>query len=681
MLHSSLMPDSRFTQEWTLASACALFTAFALLALDQLSGAPGLREPGLMLVHLGSTIAYLLLLVVPVWLVSRGAARAAGWPTEACAAVPAFAVAIFLIAARLLHAPATPGQLAGADFAALRLFAAIVISSVTAGGLAYPLWRRLEPLAAVRYLLLATAAGLALVGLLWAWRFEGGALAYAVAALAMALIGALAVGSRRLGPKLTALVLAGAVLGFVAGAGLAVAAYERPTRPEAMVGGPATDRPNVILITFDTLRADMVQGPGEDRPATPSFDRFAQDSIVFENAVSAGGWTAPGATSLLTGVCPDVHGFGDTIMALPSLSPATRTLPERMRSAGYRTAAIGVNPIIQYLGLHGRFSERHWRPLEAFGRSVGATLPAELFLRFAFAVGPEQLTSEAFAWLDGVGAEPFFLWLHYYDPHQVYTPPREFVDESLFAPSIGWQTPPKLINAVRYGSTIFLDGAERRWLRELYEGEVRWSDRSLGVLLDRLEAQGLYDSSWVILTSDHGEEFFEHGSLEHGQSLYQELLRVPFMIKPPGSPSSRRIETAVSTASLTPTLIEALSLPPEEPLSSPSLWPAISEGVEPEAVPLFANGVRFLEDWHAVIFDGYKYIRRDTTGAEELYDLNADPGEQIRLYDAALLERGREHLAEHLQRAAELRKYHAPPEAQEMDESSRELLRSLGYIQ
>lgn len=677
MLHSSLMADSPLTREWTLTSASALVTAFALLALDQLSGAPGLREPGLMLVHLGTTTAYTLLLCAPVWLVLRLVARAAGWSTEACAAVPAFALAIYLIAARIVHAPATPDQLVGADFAALRLAVVIGIFSAACGGVGYVFRRRLEPLAAGRYALFATAAGLALVCLLWAWKFGGGATAFLAAAFAVAL----AVRSRRLGPQPTALVFTGAVVAFVAGAGLAVAAYSRPTRPEAMAGGAAVDRPNVILITFDTLRADMVQGPAEDRPATPSFDRFAQDSIVFENALSAGGWTAPGATSLLTGVCPDIHGFGDQIMGLPSLSKSTRTLPERMRAAGYRTAAIGVNPIIQQMGLHGRFSERRWRPPTPFGRSAGAALPAELFPRFALAAGPEELTADAFGWLDGVGAEPFFLWLHYYDPHQVYTPPREFVDESLFAPSIGWQTPPKLINAVRYGSTIFLDGAERRWLRELYEGEVRWSDRSLGVLLDRLEAQGLYDSSWVILASDHGEEFFEHGSLEHGQSLYQELLRVPFMIKPPGPLSHLRMETAVSTASLTPTLIEALSLPQGEPLSSPSLWPSISQGVEPEAVPLFANGVRFLEDWHAVIFDGHKYIRRDTTGAEELYDLNADPGEQILLYDAELMERGREHLAEHLLQAAELRKYHAPPEAQEMDESSRDLLRSLGYIQ
>ncbi len=222
-------------------------------------------------------------------------------------------------------------------------------------------------------------------------------------------------------------------------------------------------------------------------------------------------------------------------------------------------------------------------------------------------------------------------------------------------------------------------------IRELYAADVRYVDAAIGRIVDTLEELGIYDETLIVLTSDHGEEFWEHDSFEHGHSLYDEVLRVPLIMTGPGITEEGEIKAPVSIESIFATILGACGIGfDRESVSSTSLTAKAAEGSDRErAETIAAGGVLYYESRQAIVSEKYKYIRSTITGKEELYDLLTDPGERVSIEHSSplLLQEARGFLEAHLARADSLRERLglAVAEECELDRTTVERLRALGY--
>ncbi|UCG70932.1 MAG: sulfatase-like hydrolase/transferase, partial [Thermoplasmata archaeon] len=414
---------------------------------------------------------------------------------------------------------------------------------------------------------------------------------------------------------------------------------------------------------------------------------LGRDGILFTKAISPSPWTLPSVASIMTGLSPSVH---MTIGRESKLQDSFRTLAEYMLDAGYFTAAIGSNDFLtSRRNIAQGFIEYNFFPKPSIGKSFGARLLKRVVpSRFRAKVSTHDLTKLACHWIEENYERDFFLWIHYFDPHLPYAPPLDFIKKSAPPQAIG--TNFSKLDEVR-GGYFVPSLAERDWIRELYGSEVRYVDNSLGSLLDTLKRLNLYEESLIIFTSDHGEEFWEHGGFEHGHTLYNEVLWVPLMIKPPLSVSKKLAKKVVSqvitTTSITPTILDICRIGYEKgflsaaPLSP--LWEMNSDGFKPG--PIISTGQLYYEDQESVIFDGLKYIRSLVTNHEELYDLASDPKEKNCI--ASLFPNKTQRigyiLREHKETAKKLRKHYGifKKETIEVDKETIERLKSLGYVQ
>ncbi|MCI0480331.1 MAG: sulfatase [Candidatus Dadabacteria bacterium] len=400
--------------------------------------------------------------------------------------------------------------------------------------------------------------------------------------------------------------------------------------PSASGFKPSSDHrvKHVILITIDTLRSDALSSYGGTATSTPNIDSLAKDGTVFKNAYSAAPWTLPSFSSMMTGVSPTVH---KTIAADSMLPEKFKTIAEYLRDSGYYTAAIGDNFYLHpEFNMDQGFLEYNFYPRrQMIVDSFGATLIKKSFPR---ALNPYastgELTDLAIDWIGKNRDSDFFLWVHYYDPHLPYTPPAEYISKDAVPDdSIGFKL--ESASAIRDGH-FAPNASQRKWIKELYDAEVRYVDANLGRLLDAFKDNSLYKSSLIILTSDHGEEFWEHDGFEHGHTLYNELIHVPLIVKLPGKHSGQVVEEEVTTQSLMPTVLQLMRIPNEsEAATAESLAPLLTESPSSFAEePLVSTGLLYYENREGVIFQGSKYIESLVTGLGELYDLKNDPGEQ-----------------------------------------------------
>lgn len=371
----------------------------------------------------------------------------------------------------------------------------------------------------------------------------------------------------------------------------------------------AAERQNVLLYLIDTLRADRVGAYGGRRGLTPRIDALAREGVVFENTTAASSWTKPSTATILTGLPPAVHGATRLDRRLP---PGVRTLAEVLRDRGYRTGGWSANA--------------HVTAANGF---------AQGFERFEFLdelARAEALNARALAWLDespaapGGKATPFFLYLHPIDPHAPYEPPEDL--RRRFAEGI-----PSGSGSLTRVEEVYRALDRRRpearallaRMPPLYDAEVAAVDRSFGALLDGLQKRGLLADTLVLVISDHGEEFGEHGGLGHGKTLYREVLDVPWILRLPRATTGRRISGGAAHIDVMPTLLGALGIPAGEGLRG-------VDRLTPEARPnpLFAEldyegrqggGVR-LGTWHLVEPWSRKFGR-----AAKLFDTSSDPGE------------------------------------------------------
>ena len=416
--------------------------------------------------------------------------------------------------------------------------------------------------------------------------------------------------------------------------------------------------PAVLLITIDTLRADHVAacaGPGASPVPTPALDALAAESVVFANARSAAPWTKPALATLLTGLSPLVHGTTTRRAALPD---EIETLAEHLARAGYRTGGIGLNAHLERAFHFAQgFDTYRFPARDDYGVALGARVLAALAPERYPELFPstEALADEAIVWLYEHQDEPFFLWLHVLDPHWPYAPPAEWLAEPDVEPR-AWGLP-ETVTDVQAGN-VKLGARERERVRELYAGEIRYVDASVARVLGALRELGLYDPALIVLASDHGEEFWEHGRYEHGHTLYDEILRVPLFFKLPDESSTARLEVPVSTEALTPTVLDVLDLDHDPArFSSRSLRAWWEDPAAAVVEPLFATGTYYFGEKQAVILEGKKLVLELDTGRAELFDLTEDPRELFSLAAAepGAVRLGRESLEAWMERSTALR--------------------------
>jgi arylsulfatase A-like enzyme len=407
----------------------------------------------------------------------------------------------------------------------------------------------------------------------------------------------------------------------------AAALAEDPTMAANRYALPTRDRPlNVILISLDALRYDRTGLAGGDGPSnTPNLDAFAAESVVFHAATSAAPWTLPSHMSVWTARWPSAHRLtnklellGPDAMAEASLAPAVPTYPHALTQQGY--TAVGFTG---GAGVSGRYG---------FSRGFEAWLDDRPFAGLGTSVPP------ALAWLDARPPDrPFFLFLHGYDAHGQHPLPDSLIQSIPYEGSLNGSIEENArlreqgLSAIQApGQDASLQGtlqpADAAFLLALYDRKVQQADERLGAFLEHLRRADLLDQSLVIVFSDHGDEFMEHGHIDHGHTLYEEQLHTVLMMRVPGYARRHDIPEVVRTIDIFPTVFELLGLPPIPGVDGASLLPLMRGQGAPR--PAFAETDYRLYVHRRAVRDGrYKLTLDLQDGGRALYDLEADPGE------------------------------------------------------
>jgi arylsulfatase A-like enzyme len=444
------------------------------------------------------------------------------------------------------------------------------------------------------------------------------------------------------------------------------------------------DGPNVVLVSIDTLRADRLGGYGHVRPTSPTIDhRLAAAGVVFERCLSQSPKTTPSHMTMLTSLYPCVHGVSlwEGTGPGPVLNPAVHTLAEVLKNAGYATGAFtGRGHVHRSRGFGQGFDVyRHRRP---YGREVQGR-PREL--------------EEALAWMSRNRARKFFLFFHTYAVHDPYLPPREHLDAFDDGDYQGGlrQVIRELRDGVRdweeahqafWDAVDTTDPGAVRFLEQLYDGAIRHADATIvGALLDRIDELSLAAETLVVLTSDHGEAFGEHGRFLHGD-LHVETLHVPLILRFPGRlPAATRVRTPVRLLDLMPTILELVDLPAPPGIQGRSLVPLIAAS-EPtrqeEVVTSEFNDGRTDGRFESIRRGGLTYIVDGQR--EQLFDHERDPQERRDLARERVMELEglRKQLASWQAECRRLGRELGPgTETVAPDARTLEQLRALGYVE
>lgn len=417
--------------------------------------------------------------------------------------------------------------------------------------------------------------------------------------------------------------------------------------------GARRPRPNVILVSIDTLRADHLGCYGYGPPTSPAIDRFRADAVLFREAIAHAPSTLPSHASIFTSLLPQHHGA--VVTEAHPLPRAAVTLTEVLRENGYATRAV----------VSGAQLARPYGLAQGFG----------VYREVAFDSPFRKVVAEGLQLADRA-REPFFLFLHTYEVHHPYTPEAERL--ARFDQGYGGDLPDHM--PIRLLAEISMEkrriGPEDlQHVVATYDAEISSADAAFGELVAGLKERGLYRDSLIVLTSDHGEEFGEHGSVGwHAHTLYDELLHVPLLVKLPGmSHAGGEVASAVRGIDLAPTVLAVAGLPAAEQFSGRSLLPFIRRPEAPSLPAVVWRETMSHEkgDFTGVRAGGWKlHMNR-------LYDLASDPQERRDL-TAEHPEQRRaleEQLAELLQSRRSLR---TAPVA--VDAGTAKSLRALGYL-
>jgi arylsulfatase A-like enzyme len=463
----------------------------------------------------------------------------------------------------------------------------------------------------------------------------------------------------------------------------------------------ALGKPNVLLITMDTVRADHLSVYGYSRDTTPNLIEFARTATVYNRSIAAWDATLPAHATIFTGMYPSWHGAFYARPEFPYGRPLPvghATLAEVLGSSGYWTAESAAN--YSYLAAWAGLT-RGFATVDVDRPAVLATVERPFYLRAGVrrwlelalnvsgfdrrTLTAEDINERALALLPqaGAGRRPFFLFINYMDAHSPYIPKAPF--DAQFPgrnPYFNAQKRDKLFRSVNDTSKP-LSASEYAHLVSQYDGGIAEEDASLGSLFNRLRELSLFDNTLIIVTADHGEVFGEHGLLEHALGFTCEgLVRTPLIIKYPGQHLGSRVYDLVSQADLMPTILEAVGVAQPDRLQGESLLRPLNEAREVyvEAVSgggLVSKNPRF-KGFRRSIFAGSLKLTTWTEGPPEFYDLAADPDEAHNLYSpgdprAVDLEKRLENWVGSIPKQQWQR--------QNLDKSTLERLKSLGYVQ
>ncbi len=351
---------------------------------------------------------------------------------------------------------------------------------------------------------------------------------------------------------------------------------------------PQTARPNVILITIDTTRADRMGFLGSDRGLTPNLDAVAKQGIVFTRAYSHVPLTSPSHATILTGTYPQFNHVSDLGDAIGKDVPY---LPAILHQNGYLTAAFVGGAVLDPKGAAPGF-DRGFDSYDAgfHEQSLGESRYDSIERRASVVI------DHAIAWLAKHPRRPVFLWVHLYDPHDPYDPPEPY---------------------------------KTKFAANPYDGEIAYTDANVGRLLDALHKRAIYDNSVIAVMADHGEAFGEHGEREHGIFLYDETIHVPLLLKLPAQRNAgTRVGERAGLADVAPTILQTLKIPAPSQMQGTSLSPAIAHAPEAADRSIYAEseyahiayGWAVLRSWRA---GKYLYVQAPK---RELYDQASDPG-------------------------------------------------------
>jgi len=455
---------------------------------------------------------------------------------------------------------------------------------------------------------------------------------------------------------------------------------------------PEIDAPSVLVVLIDTLRADHLGCYGYDRPTSPNLDRFAADGTIFLAARSQSTWTKPATASLFTGRYPSQH---QAYLERSRLPESEVLLPEVLSKAGYRTAVFSGNPwVTPEYGFdqgvehfHSVYDERfarvtlYMRTLKRLSKLIDRKRRLYNFVKSLVQHPPSTtardlvLADELFRWLDQIDGQPFYAHLHLMSPHHPYDPPKPF-DRFVPDPSHEPVTVYPRKSYFFFDEGAPLDAAALADMVARYDGDVAFVDDVVGRILAGLDARGLADRTLVVVTSDHGEEFYDHRNWGHGQSVYEELTHVPLILRHPKAfPAGKRVERPVMTVDLMPTVLDFVGIEALPGLAGRSLL-GEPEGASEEA---YTELVYRYGAARALVDGTRKVLRmtRDDDARVEGYDLGSDPTERQPLpsADPGLVER-----MDAVTAWAEAHQS-APTADVEIDDDMAKRLKQLGYLQ
>jgi arylsulfatase A-like enzyme len=431
---------------------------------------------------------------------------------------------------------------------------------------------------------------------------------------------------------------------------------------------PGTPPPNIVLLSIDTLRADRLGCYGNDmwgESPSPVLDRLAAQGILFERCFAPRGQTHPSIASMLTGKYPITHALRENGQGLHARHA---TIAELLKQGGYATAGFASNLPVQADPVRNpAASPPSWwtRGFDACGDGYGGNFNAETgrgVIEDQW-TWDERVEQQTLQWIDGYArrgeGKPFFLWTHFYDPHKPYIPHRSCPDyypdyEGPLEPPIDLEfgTPrdrvTELINEATRGGRP-LEEKDHRKVLAMYDASLFGVDQRFGRILDALRAKGMLENTWIVFTTDHGEEMGDHNFYYyHGASIYNSVLAIPLIITGPGVAPGRRTSSLVQNVDIAASIMDLADVDPPRMTEGLSLLD-IARGGEEDigrgfAVAEWQNKIYSYSDGrHKYIFNpngvhprkppyfategGFKYDRF------ELYDLEADPGETRNLWE------------------------------------------------
>lgn len=460
-----------------------------------------------------------------------------------------------------------------------------------------------------------------------------------------------------------------------------------------------SQKPNVLLLSIDTLRADYLSCYGNNEIKTPSIDSLADNGVLFDRSIAQSSWTVPSLSSMLTSLYPATHGLIKKASTKDSLPKAQKDslgvrLAEVLNYVGYKTQAIVMNPFILPAFHFDKGFDNFCLIADVISEKKEAFLWK--YLKSKIFVGVKnsrskcnhtvEITKKAIEWLKSKRAQPFFLWIHYLDPHMPY---ERYKTYGLNPGYKGILRDTEFVRRL-IPSTIRLDKckfsvADKNQIKTFYKEEILFVDENVGLLLKKLEELKLVENTIIVLTSDHGEEFWDHNGFEHGHTMYQELVHVPLIFQFPGVlPRRKRISKQVRIIDIMPTILDLAGIEHNLKIQGKSLMPII-KGEEKEDRIAFSDNLLQYEERKLIRTKKYSFIYFPDSQKKELYDLEKDSLEMNNVADEypELCKKFRSKIIswqEDCKKLAETLGKKQRSSSSPLPKKAKERLKSLGYL-